>query len=95
MKSFEEFSKEFDINKPEEFSELLKRYDQYMKILHHAYSAHWTWCGNCHKTIRWTDAKVTVEFSAAHRARKKITRCPECGCVWFIHDVDDEEEEHG
>lgn len=52
MPAFEEFAKQFDITKPEEFVDLLKQYQGYLNKLWDTYDRHWTFCCGCHKTVR-------------------------------------------
>ena len=86
MVTFEEFAKQFDINKPAEYQTLMKQYQHWLDALDVAYCKRWTWCGGCHKTVRFDLATVANETFAGKTQR--ITRCPEWGAIWFIRDID-------
>lgn len=86
MPAFEEFAKQFDITKPEEFVDLLKQYQGYLNKLWDTYDRHWTFCCGCHKTVRYDCATHNIEDCGG--VKKMVTRCPECGMVWFIRKVE-------
>ena len=88
MPTFEEFAQQFDINNPEQYQAMLKQYHRYLDALDAAYCKRWTWCGGCHKTVRFDMATVAIEDHGPRGEQKEITRCPECGTPWFIRDVE-------
>lgn len=88
MMSFEEFAKQFDMSQPEECVKLLHQYEAYIDAVWKEYAKRWTWCGGCHKTVRFDKAITKREPLKSTGELKEITRCPECGCPWFIKDVE-------
>ena len=86
MPTFEEFAQRFDIDNPEQYQAMMKQYHRYLDALDDAYCKRWTWCGGCYKTVRFDNATHTIEDCGG--AHKMVTRCPECGAVWFIRRVE-------
>lgn len=89
MLTFHDFSKDLDINKPEEYVAILHAYEAFIDTLWKDYGKRWTWCGGCHKTVRYDMAVTRREPSRVDGTLKDITRCPECGTPWFIRDVEE------
>lgn len=85
MQSFEEFARQFDINDPAEYTWLLNEYQHYIDTLREAYGRTWTWCGGCHKIVRYDE--VIVKDEQCGNRIKNITRCQKCGIPWHIKEV--------
>lgn len=85
MQSFEEFARQFDINDPAEYTWLLNEYQHYIDTLREAYGRTWTWCGGCHKIVRYDE--VIVKDEQCGDRIKNITRCAKCGIPWHIKEV--------
>lgn len=88
MLTFHDFSSGLDINKPEEYMAILHAYESFIDLLWKDYGKRWTWCGGCHKTVRYDMATTGREPLSSDSPLKDVTRCPECGCPWFIRDVE-------
>lgn len=88
MLTFNDFSKDLNINNPEEYVAILHAYEAFIDILWKDYGKRWTWCGGCHKTVRYDMATTKREPLGFNNKMKDITRCPECGCSWFIRDME-------
>lgn len=87
MPTFEEFAQQFDINNPEQYREMLHKYQRFIDALWDVYDSRWTLCGGCGKTVRFDLAAKSDEVAGA--TVKHVTRCPECDAVWFVRNVED------
>ncbi len=92
IQTFEEFAKQFDLDDPEKCVKLLRVYEDYIDRVWGFYGKKWTFCGGCHKTVRF-DQRTTKEEPVGDKI-KLVTRCPVCGCPWFIKEMDEGEEKY-
>ena len=88
MPTFEEFLQQFDFDKPEETREMLHLYERYIQEVWDRFHKKWTWCGGCHRTVRF-DLATAKNETMANGEIKNITRCPECGTPWFVRELEE------
>lgn len=84
MPTFEEFAKQFNLDDPESCRQMLAKYQAYIDAMWDVFGSRWTWCGGCHKTVRF-DLVTTADEPVGDKI-KSVTRCPECGSPWFIRE---------
>lgn len=90
MLKFEDFLNQFDLEDPEECRKMLRQYEQYIDKVWDEFGKRWTYCGGCHKTVRF-DQRTTKEEQVGDKL-KLVTRCLVCGCPWFIKDKENNNE---
>ena len=77
MLKFEDFLNQFDLEDPEQCRKMLRQYEEYVDKVWEEFGKRWTWCGGCHKTVRF-DQRTTSEELVGDKM-KLVTRCPVCG----------------
>lgn len=88
--TFENFKRIFfDGLNPEDYSNQIQIFKNYLDKIHHDFYEVYTFCTGCKKIVRKDEAYSEKSTSLTFPNRSRI-KCKKCHTTWYIRDDDDE-----
>ena len=89
--TFEKFKELFDGLDPEEYSNQIRKFEKYIEKIANDFDKEYTYCSGCRKIVKRDE--VHIEKGKSMTFNRMLIRCNKCHTLWYIRDVDDDEEE--